>query len=341
MVCVTGASGYVGCHVTRELLERGYRVRATVRDPGDASKTEHVRQLLPAAADRLELCGADLLEPGSFDDAIAGCEHVYHVASPVQLAAKDPERSIIAPAVEGTKNVLTACVRAGTVRRVGLMSSCAAVTSSDRPADYLFTEADWNETADLATSPYPLSKVLAERAAWDFHAQLPDTDRFEMVGVNPVMVLGPLYTPAHVRSSGGIIRALMRGSYHGCPPLAFGYVDARDVATAFVNGVERGVASERYILHSRSLWLREVAEAIAPHFPEFAIPTRKLPGIALYMAALFDKRLTFTYLRRNLGRMVQISHSKAERELGVSFRPVEESLIDTCRSFVELGLVCP
>jgi dihydroflavonol-4-reductase len=339
LVCVTGASGYVGSHVTRELLERGYRVRATVRDAEDPSKTAHLRGLATDAEDSLELFSADLLEHGSFDRAIDGCVHVYHVASTVQLAAKDPQREIIDVAVRGTENVLGSALRAGTVERVGLMSSMAAVASQRPRPNHVFSEDDWDEDADLKSSPYPLSKVLAERAAWKFHDRLPEAKRFEMVVVNPVMVVGPVYARVHLRSSVSMIRQIMRGKLHGCPDLAFGYVDVRDVATAFVNGVEQGAPTGRYILHAKSMWLREVAETIAPHFPELRIPTRKLPNLAVYAASLFDKRANFTYLRRHIGRMDAVSHAKAEAVLGIQFRPVEESLIDTCRSFVDLGLV--
>ena len=202
-----------------------------------------------------------------------------------------------------------------------------------------YVSDDRDEDADLKSSPYPLSKVLAERAAWKIHDRLPEEKRFEMVVVNPVMVVGPVYARVHLRSSVSMVRQLMRGKLHGCPNLAFGYVDARDVATAYVNGVEQGAPTGRYILHSKSLWLREVAETIAASFPELRIPTRKLPDFVVYAASLFDKRANYTYLRRHLGRKDEVSPAKAEAVLGVQFRPVEQSLIDTCKSFIELGLV--
>ena len=169
LICVTGASGYIGTHVVRALIERGYRVRATVRDPSDAAKTAHLRSL----GDRVEVVAGDLMTPGSFDDAVRHCRYVVHAASPVMLNADDPERDIIGPAVAGTHNVLEAVVRAGTVERVVQTSSVAAVYDLDRPESYRFTEADWNASADVASLPYPVSKTRAERAAVEFVAALP------------------------------------------------------------------------------------------------------------------------------------------------------------------------
>jgi hypothetical protein len=94
LVCVTGASGFIGTHLVRELLARGHRVRGTVRDVEDQNKTRRLREL-PGADERLELFSADLMKPGSFNAAVAGCEWVFHVASAVFLSAKDPQREIV------------------------------------------------------------------------------------------------------------------------------------------------------------------------------------------------------------------------------------------------------
>lgn len=291
-VAVTGAGGYVGSQVVRLLLQQGHRVRGVVRDPDDGAKTDHLRAL-PGAEQRLELHGADLMQPGAHDAALAGCHWLCHLASPVRLAARDPQRDIVEPAVTGTRNVLESARRAG-VARVALTSSIAAVAADEKPADYRFDERDWNETATVAASPYQASKLQAERAAWDFHAALPPAERFGLVALCPTVVLGPLQARVHARSSPANLRDLVRRKLPGCP-----------------------------------------------RFAELPIPTWPLPDPLLYAAALFDKRLSWRYLWHNLGKRRRYDTTRSTAELGLQYRPLEQTLVDTVRSFVELGLVRP
>jgi dihydroflavonol-4-reductase len=340
-VCVTGAAGFIGSHVVRELLEGGYRVRATVRDAGDVEKTRHLHDLAAGRKAALELVSADLQQRGSFDAAVDGCQYVFHLASPVTLTAADPQRDIVDPAVDGTRNLLEAVIKSGTVKAVGLASSIAAVVGGARGRDHVYTENDWNDGATVTSNPYGLSKTLAERTAWDMQRELTPERRFRLFVVNPVVVLGPVYTLGHRRSSVSVVRDLLSGRIPACPPLSFGLVDVRDVATALVAGVERGAPDGRYILHSDSLWMRELAHIIRAHFPQYRVPTLPLPGPLTYLGALVDRRLSLSYLRRNLNRRDHISAAKVERELGLRMRPVTESVIDTCRSLIALGLVRP
>jgi nucleoside-diphosphate-sugar epimerase len=340
-VCVTGATGYLGSHVVKELLAQGYRVRAVVRDPGNEDNVGHLRTLVEAPAHPLELVRGDIMSPETLDEPLQGCELVCHMASSVRLFAKDPQRDIVDVAVKGTHHVLAAVRRVGAARRVILTSSVAAITDHTKPEGYVFTEADWNGSADLKVTPYLLSKTLAERAAWTFHAGLPEAERFELVALNPVVVMGPLYKKAHVRSSPNTLLDLLARRMPACPRLYFGVVDVRDVARAHRLALELPGASGRYILHNRGLWIREMAQLIAPRFPGYAVPTWPLPDIAVYAAALFDKRLSIAFLRQQLGRSVVLDNSRSRRELGLEYRPMEETLVDTCQSFIDLGMVHP
>jgi nucleoside-diphosphate-sugar epimerase len=337
LVAVTGATGYVGSHVVEALLERGYRVRAVVRNPDDAERTAHLRALGREREPRLELAAGDLLQPGSYDEALRGCAWLAHVASSVRLSARDPQREIVDVAVEGTRNVLEAAHRAGTVRRVVLTSSVAAITGDDAPPHHVFTEAEWNTTASLA-EPYPLAKARAERQAWDWWEAQPPAERFALVALNPVVVMGPLKVRAHNRSSPNMLRDLVTGKMPGCPRFFLNLVDVRDVATAHVRALEQPEARGRYLLHAEGLWMQEMARLVRPHFPALPIRTRRLPDLALYAAALFDKRLTWRWLRRNLGEVTRVDATRSKKELGLEYRPIEQTLVDTCQSFVELGL---
>jgi len=333
LACVTGASGFIGTHVVRELLERGQRVRATIRDASDDQKTAHLRDL-PGADERLELFSADLMKAGSFDEAVAGCDWVFHIATAVFLNAKDPQREIIDPAIQGTNNVLDAIEKAGTVKRLGLTSSIAAVQNVTERKDHTYTEDDWCSDATIKTGPYPLAKVTAEKAVWDRKEKL----GFDLTVVNPTLVLGPVMAKVHMRSSPSALRSIVGGQYPGCPKLAFGLVDVRDVVNALVTGVETG-ANGRFILNKQSMWMREIAQTLKPHYPTLKIRTWPLPNLFMYLAPLFEKRVSRDYLKRNLGRMDSIDNSKVQRELGLSLHPVEQTLRDTVDSMIERGFL--
>ncbi|KAF6140737.1 hypothetical protein GIB67_035164, partial [Kingdonia uniflora] len=148
-VCVTGASGYVASWLVKFLLERGYTVKASVRDPNDPKKTVHLRSL-PGASERLQLFKADLLEEGSFDSIVDGCEGVFHTASPFFHAVTDPQAQLIDPAVKGTLNVLGSCAKTPSVKRVIVTSSVAAVIYNGRPrTPEVVVDETWFSDAEL------------------------------------------------------------------------------------------------------------------------------------------------------------------------------------------------
>lgn len=339
-VLVTGASGFIGSHVVGTLLSRGYRVRGSVRDPSDTKKTAHLGKLAAqaGAADALELVAADLEHPGAFDDAVRGCPWVCHVASTVKLRADDPQREIVDVAVEGTKNVLGSVARASEVRRVVLTSSIAAVVDESKPLDFVFDESSWNESSTVSESPYPLSKALAEKAAWAFVEALPEAERFSLVTMSPTFVLGPVLTKAHGRSSPGVIRDLLTGKFPLVPNFHWGIVDVRDVALGHVLALEMPEAEGRHILNEQGAWLVDMAKILREAFPGKKVPRWRMPDFAMYGVALFDKRLTRSFLRRNLGVARRIDASKSREALKLHYRPLEDTLRDTARSFIDLQL---
>ncbi|HJQ91161.1 MAG TPA: NAD-dependent epimerase/dehydratase family protein, partial [Acidimicrobiia bacterium] len=121
-VLVTGASGFIGSHIVQQLLEGGYRVRGTVRNPVKTRAEGHLTGL-SGADERLELFAADLLTQGAFDDAVRDCEYVIHTASPYAIDVADPQRDLVDPAVRGTISVLESCREIDSMRRVVLTSS--------------------------------------------------------------------------------------------------------------------------------------------------------------------------------------------------------------------------
>ena len=186
VVCVTGAGGFVASWLVKLLLSKPhYTVRGTVRDPGNA-KNSHLKAL-EGAGERLQLLSADLMDYDSIASAVAGCEGVFHVASPVPSGrSTNPEEEVIAPAVTGTLNVLKACYEAK-VKRVVIVSSCAAVFNNPNwPKGKVFTEDSWSDE-DLCRKGedwYLLSKTRAEREAFAYAAK---------TGLDVVAIYHPWY----------------------------------------------------------------------------------------------------------------------------------------------------
>jgi dihydroflavonol-4-reductase len=335
-VCVTGATGYVASWLVRELLERGVAVRGTVRRVAGA---DHLRAL-PGAAEHLELVEADLMAPGAFEPAVRGCAVVFHTASPYLIQVDDPQRELVDPAVNGTLGVLRACGAAPDVARVVLTSSMAAVT--DEPDESrVLTEADWNETSTLQRNPYYFSKTQAERAAWRFMQQ--ETPRFDLVALNPFVIMGPSLSPG-LNVSNKIIADLVNGAYPGIVSMTWGIVDVRDVAHAHVRAAEVQAAKGRYLLvqepavSMRTIvgWLREAGYGNGTGLPSRAMDNA-IGNLLVRLNSYLQPAGIGSYLRTHIGRVPRYDAGKARTDLGITLRPTRETVLDTARDLERQG----
>ena len=293
---VTGASGYIASHVVQQLLLRGdVRVRGTVRDL-KSQKAEKLSKFVPDAKYPLELVEAQLLNADSWIEAVKGCCQVYHIASPVQLTPRD-ENEVIAPAVEGTLNVLKACAEAGTVKRVVLTSSIAAVSNNlNGDTGRTYTEEDWS--IEERCGPYEKSKLRAEKAAWEFVNKLDDEKKFELVVINPAVVFGPYAFPGDSYTVNIVIRDILSGKYPALPHVNLPSVDVRDVARAHLAAMEKPeAAGKRFILYNKSIWVRDVAELISAEFAPmgYKIPLRNFPKFLMWALKWFDAETKMMY----------------------------------------------
>jgi dihydroflavonol-4-reductase len=328
-VVVTGASGFIAAHIIQQLLTEGYLVRGTVRGAPTKKEYDYLRAL-PGAADRLELVTADLTTPGAYDTVVQDAHVVMHTASPYVLDAKDPQKDLVDPAVNGTTSVLESCAKAPSVRRVIVTSSMAAIT--DEPeSERELTESDWNDKSSLTRNAYYYSKTLAERAAWQFRDER--KPKFDVVTINPFMVIGPSLSPG-LNTSNKLFVDLMSGAYPGIMNLTWGFVDVRDVAAAHVLAAKTPGAEGRYICAADTVPMREIVQILGASATE----KTKLPKLGMDCAAGdFMVRLSSyaqpqgvgSYLRTHVGRVPRYTNRKIQKDLGLQFRDVKKTVTET------------
>lgn len=338
-VLVTGGTGFVGAHCLIQLLAAGHETRATVRN---LARENDVRGMLRKggagdAGDRLTLFAADLNADAGWPEAAAGCDYVFHVASPFPSTVPKDENELIAPARDGALRVLRAARDAG-VKRVVLTSSFAAIGYGAEGRTTAFTEEDWTNLKDPSVQPYQKSKTIAERAAWDFIAR--EGGGLELAVVNPVSVFGPVLGPDYSTSI-VIVKRLLDGSVPGCPDLWFGAVDVRDVADlhlrAMANPAARG---ERFLATAGDfLSIRQIAQILKADIGDAArkVPTRPLPKWLMRVVGLFDAEVRGVL--PELGKHKNASNEKTRRLLGWAPRSPREAVLATGRSLLELGLL--
>jgi dihydroflavonol-4-reductase len=340
-VLVTGATGFIASSVIEQLLAAGYRVRGTTRSLAKGKDIESLRAL-PGAAHLLELFEADLGRPGSFDRAAHGCVTVMHTASPYVLNVRNPQTDLVDPAVHGTREVLGACARAGTVTRVVLTSSMAAIT--DEPeSGHCLTEADWNVKSSLTRNPYYYSKTLAERAAWAFVEH--ESPAFDLVVINPFVVIGPSLVSG-LNTSNELFVNLLKGSFPAIISMAWGFVDVRDVATAHTRAMETPSASGRYIAAGDVMSMRQLVHLLVEAgYGGFRLPTRSLDSPVgtriARLASYLQPAGSGQYLRTHLGRVPLYDTSKIKSELAMTFRPTRESILSTMADLARRGHLPP
>ena len=318
-VCVTGAAGFIGSWLVMRLLERGYTVRATVRDPANMKKVKHLLDL-PKAETNLTLWKADLTEEGSFDEAVQGCSGVFHVATPMDFESKDPENEVIKPTINGVLSIINSCVKAKTVKKLVFTSSAGTVDVCEhgKPA---YDESDWSDLdfvneKKMTGWMYFVSKTLAEKAAWEAARE----NNIDFISIIPTLVVGPFIMPTFPPS---LITALSpitgnEGHYGIIKQGQFVHLD--DLCESHIYLYEHPKAEGRYICSSHEATIYELAKMLKEKWPEYNIPTEfkgideNLPNVCFSSKKLKGMGFEFKY----------------------SFEDMFRGAIDTCR---EKGLL--
>ena len=336
-VLLTGASGYIAKHIAVQLLNAGFAVRASLRT---LARADEVRAaVLPhvtgPVAERLRFVALDLEQDAGWDAALKGVDVLMHTASPFPLSQPKDPADLIRPAVQGALRALRAAKAAG-VNRVVLTSSVAAVAGGPLPpGKAAFDETDWTDPNAPGTSAYTRSKTLAERAAWDF---VRDTaPQMQLTTINPVLVVGPPLDTTF-GTSVSIIERLLNARDPMIPQFGFATVDVRDVALAHVLALTTpGTEGRRYIVTDQFLWFADIAQILKTNFPTRKIVTRRAPNFVVRLLGLFDKSIAS--IVPILGRRDEVSGARATAELGLQFRDVRRSVIETAQFLIDQKLV--
>jgi nucleoside-diphosphate-sugar epimerase len=339
LVLVTGGSGFIGAHCIVQLLQKGYRVRTTVRSLSrEADVRAMVREAGVEAVDSLSFTAADLTKDEGWPEAVADCTYVLHVASPFPPAIPQHEDELIIPARDGALRVLKAARDAG-VKRVVLTSSFAAIGYGQKAQREPYNEENWTDPNGDDVRAYVKSKTIAEKAAWDFIAN--QGGSLELSVVNPVGVFGPVLGPDYSTSI-LLVQRLMDGAMPGLPRLYFGAVDVRDVAWMHIECMTNPAAkSQRFLAVAGDfLSIKDIAQILKRKLGPAAtrrVPTFQIPDFMVRLAAKRDPAVA--QILPELGKRKNGTNEKARRLLG--WKPIsnEDCIAATAESLIKLGLL--
>nr|AGI96401.1 dihydroflavonol 4-reductase [Petunia x hybrida]QUE39309.1 dihydroflavonol 4-reductase [Petunia integrifolia subsp. inflata] len=299
-VCVTGAAGFIGSWLVMRLLERGYNVHATVRDPENKKKVKHLLEL-PKADTNLTLWKADLTVEGSFDEAIQGCQGVFHVATPMDFESKDPENEVIKPTVRGMLSIIESCAKANTVKRLVFTSSAGTLDVQEQQKLF-YDQTSWSDLDFIYAKKmtgwmYFVSKILAEKSAMEETKK----KNIDFISIIPPLVVGPFITPTFPPSLITALSLITGNEAHYCIIKQGQYVHLDDLCEAHIFLYEHPKADGRFICSSHHAIIYDVAKMVREKWPEYYVPTefkgidKDLPVVSFSSKKLTDMGFQFKY----------------------------------------------
>jgi len=318
-VLVTGASGYIGAHVVLELLKKGIKTRAMMRDVS-------LKTMLPED-ENLEIVYGDLFDVKSLKMAVKDCEHVIHCAANLLVGKLDPQTDVIDTSVIGVENL---CSVMGHVKNIIHTSSVAAIRPTDYENGKTYSIDDWCDDASLEKNPYGFAKAEGERRIRKW-AEGKDV---RLITIHPSIVFGPILHPKHAEGSMLYLKHFVKG-----PPFVLdfnlNFVDVRDVALAHVNALEKGDDRRRYMTHSENLWMKEIGQILKTK-KGGRWATWKLPKPLAYIVAIFHPKLSIKQLRGSLGSKVDFDSGDTWETLEIQTHSAEDSIIDGVESMQKI-----
>ena len=340
-VLVTGATGYLAGWIVKNLLESGLTVHAAVRDASNTEKRAHLDKIAENCNGQIKYFESDLLENGSYKDAMDGCQIVFHTASPFVMDADDPKKDVIDPAFNGTRNVLNTVNETSSVKRVVLTSSVAAIygdaIDSELVPGGVFDETMWNTTSTESINEYSYSKTIAEKEAW---AMCELQKRWDLIVINPSFVIGPSLNPNATFESKKFMLQMGNGDLKmGVPKITMGMVDVRDVGDAHINAAFNPDSEGRYIISSGSFSLLDIGKMLREkHGDKYPIPKSLAPKIMIWLLAPFIG-IKRNFVSRNVGYGVELNNNRSKNDLSIEYTPIKKAAIDFFQQFIDNKLL--
>lgn len=331
-VLLTGISGYIGQHCAVELLKHGYAVRGSVRS---LSKSEEVSQAIEKQVDpkgNLEYCELDLLRDAGWDQAMAGCDYVLHVASPFVSRQPKDENELIKPAVEGTQRALQSAKKVG-IKRMVLTSSMVAMVGGHK-GNVLIDQDNWTDVHAKGVSAYLKSKTLAEKSAWEFVKNQEGADKLELVTIHPGPVYGPTLSGNLSGESMSTYKELLTGGWPRLPQAAINMSDVRDVAKIHVQALENPSANgKRFIVGTEKAYsFQEMAQILKSNGYD-QVSTQLAPNFLLKFMANFNRDLKG--LLPFIGNVFNGNVQETKSVFGWNPINLEKTVLDTAKSVEE------
>lgn len=336
-VLLTGGSGFIAAHVLDILLQHGHSVVTTVRSQEKANKIAENHKSY--GKDRLSFAIVeDIAQEGAFDEAVKSdppFEAVIHTASPFHFNVTDVQKELLDPAVIGTTGILKSIKKSAPgVKRVVITSSFASIINPSKGnwPDHTYSESDWNpisaqQAVENPANGYRASKTFAERAAWDFIEQ--EQPNFTLATMCPPLVLGPIVHYLNsldaLNTSNQRVRDIVQGKAKDeIPPTGtFIWVDVRDLALCHVLAMEKEeAANKRFFVTAGYFSNKEIADIIAKNFPQYkdVLPKSGAKGGDYPEGGIY-----------------KYNNEQVRKALGVKFRTLEESIVDTVKSLQAVG----
>jgi nucleoside-diphosphate-sugar epimerase len=340
-ILVTGGTGYMASWIVKQLLDEGREVRTTVRNLAQKDKYAHLTGLAVKSSGVLQFFEADLLKKGSFSEAMAGCELVIHTASPFKISGlKNAQKELIEPALEGTRNVLDSVNATESVKRVVLTSSIAAIYGDAidiRTTEKgIFTEEQWNITSSAKHQPYPFSKTMAEKLAWEMAGK---QSRWDLLTINPGFIMGPSLSKRTDSTSIDLMLQLATGKFKtGVPSGEMAFVDVRDVAKAHILAGFSSTASGRHVCVSDHKTFLDMANVIRANYPKYPLPKGFVPKWLFWLIAPLAG-FTRKYVKLNVGIDLKFDNSYIRKDLEMNFIPFEQTITDHFQQLRNDGIV--
>lgn len=331
-VLLTGVSGYVGQHCAVELLKSGYSVRGSVRSL--SRKDEVINGIKKEVEDitHLEFCELDLLKEDGWDAAMEGCDFVLHVASPYVMKNPKNEDELIKPAVDGTLNALKAAKKAG-VKRVVLTSSLVAMMGEVK-GDITLTDKSWTDEKSKNISTYTKSKVMAEKAAWDFIHNQKGEGALELAVVNPGPIYGPTLTNNLSGESMKMFAQMISGKMPMLPQASTVMSDVRDVAKVHVLALEaKDAAGKRFITTTAEAYSFQHLAQILKSNGYDKVSTKLAPNFLLKFLGLFVNEVK--NMLPFVGNVISADISLTQKTLNWEPIAIEKTVLDTAVSVKE------